>query len=106
MRSCARPQTNVDNKEESFLLDNVSGGDDSDNNMSDAESNLQHPGDTQARPEQPLGTAVKRACAEMVQEEEEEVKRLVAEHAREDRAKSPDYYRHPNYAKKPQEFWE
>ncbi|KAH9008617.1 hypothetical protein EDB83DRAFT_2557605 [Lactarius deliciosus] len=59
-----------------------------------------------ARPERPLGTAVRRARAEMVQEEEEEVRRLVAEHAREPRAKSPDYYRHPNYAKKPQEFWE
>ncbi|KAH9019937.1 hypothetical protein EDB83DRAFT_2528090 [Lactarius deliciosus] len=59
-----------------------------------------------ARPERPLGTAVRRARAEMAQEEEEQVRRLVAEHAREDRAKSPDCYRHPNYAKKPQEFWE
>ncbi|KAH8999023.1 hypothetical protein EDB83DRAFT_2558943 [Lactarius deliciosus] len=59
-----------------------------------------------SRPERPLGTAVRRTHAETVQEEEEQVGRLVAEHARGNRAKSPDYYRHPNYAKKPQEFWE
>ncbi|KAH9058929.1 hypothetical protein EDB83DRAFT_2552368 [Lactarius deliciosus] len=59
-----------------------------------------------ARPERPLGTAVRKAREEIAQEEEEQVKRLVAEHTREPRAKSPDYYRHPNYAKKPQEFWE
>ncbi|KAH8985662.1 hypothetical protein EDB83DRAFT_2535852 [Lactarius deliciosus] len=57
-------------------------------------------------PEQPLGTAVRRTHAEMTKEEEEQVGRLMAEHTRAHRAKSPDYYHHPNYAKKPQEFWE
>ncbi|KAH9013221.1 hypothetical protein EDB84DRAFT_1444342 [Lactarius hengduanensis] len=47
--SRARPQTNVD-KEESFDLDGVSGGDDSDSNNSGMEErNLRHPGDTQGR---------------------------------------------------------
>ncbi|KAH9024362.1 hypothetical protein EDB85DRAFT_2150506 [Lactarius pseudohatsudake] len=58
-----------------------------------------------ARPERPLGTAVRRSQADYA-EEEAQISRLVAEHAQAPRAKSPVGYYAYGSAQKSQEYWE
>ncbi|KAH9019264.1 hypothetical protein EDB85DRAFT_2153934 [Lactarius pseudohatsudake] len=58
-----------------------------------------------ARPERPLGTAVRRSQADYA-EEEAQISRLVAEHAQTPRAKSPVGHYVYGSAQKSQEYWE
>ncbi|KAH9012468.1 hypothetical protein EDB85DRAFT_1900374 [Lactarius pseudohatsudake] len=58
-----------------------------------------------ARPERPLGTAVRRSQADYA-EEEAQISRLVAEHAQAPKAKSPVGYYVYGSAQKSQEYWE
>ncbi|KAH9011861.1 hypothetical protein EDB85DRAFT_1900731 [Lactarius pseudohatsudake] len=58
-----------------------------------------------ARPERPLGTAVRRSQADYA-EEEAQISRLVAEHAQAPKAESPVGYYIYGSAQKSQEYWE